>query len=122
MARKYTVEIKAIPPVAFAVPGIRKVEHGDTVRFKNSTRGPIEIRMAASGVLKGLTYSRKKQVDPGEISEPFEIVADSGTHEYSVHYEYEDAKAKKIRRGFAIGASSPKIIVVPPRDGRGSTR
>ena len=76
--------------------------------------GPIEIRMAASGVLKGLTYNRKQVVGPGETSDPFELIATSGTHEYSVHYEYDDKKAHKTRSGFAIGASSPKIIVVPP--------
>jgi hypothetical protein len=118
MARKHTVEIKAIPPVAFAVPGIRKAATGDTLRFKNGTNGPIEIRMAASGVLKGLTYNRKQVVGPGETSDPFELIATSGTHEYSVHYEYDDKKAHKTRSGFAIGASSPKIIVEPPRSAR----
>ena len=115
MSRTYTVKIKPISPVAFAVPGIRKVRHGDSLKFRNNTKGPIKIRMAASRVLNGLTQSKTEEVAAGGISDPFEVVATSGTHEYSVHYEYEDRVAKKTRRGFAIGASSPKIIVVPPR-------
>jgi hypothetical protein len=31
----YTIEIKAIPPVAFAVPGIRKACKGDIIQFDN---------------------------------------------------------------------------------------
>jgi hypothetical protein len=85
--RKYTIDIKADPPVAHVVPGLRDVERLDEVRFRNKTKGPIEIRMAASGVLPNLTYSRKLQLDPGETSNFFEVRADIGVYEYSVHYD-----------------------------------
>jgi len=111
MGRTYTVKIRPISPVAFAVPGIRRARKGDLVRFRNGTNGPIKIRMAASGVLKGLTQRKTTEVLPGETTEPFEVVESSGTHEYSVHYDYDDLPAKKKRRGFAAGASSPKIII-----------
>ena len=113
--KTYTVVIKPFSPVAFAIPGIRKARPDDSVRFSNKTNGPIIIRMAASSVLKGLTLNRTMSVAAGKISEPIKVVAKSGTHEYSVHYEYEDRTAKKTRRGFAIGASSPKIIIVRPK-------
>jgi hypothetical protein len=33
-----------------------------------------------------------------------------------VHYKYKDkTKNNRLRTGFAIGASSPKIIIVPPK-------
>ena len=111
MAKTYIVNIRPISPVAFAVPGIRKARGGDQVKFRNSTNGPIKIRMAASGVLKGLTQKRTVDVPPRKTSEPFDVVDSPGTHEYSVHYNYLDKQKKKRRTGFAIGASSPKVII-----------
>jgi len=116
MARTYTVKIRPISPVVFAVPGIRQVHNGDSLKFHNMTKGPIEVRMAARGVLTGLTNKTTKKILPGEFSPPFKVVGGLGTHEYSVHYEYEEKKygKTKTRTGFAIGASSPKVVVIPP--------
>jgi hypothetical protein len=110
-AKKYTVAITAIPPVAFAVPGIRKVREGDTVIFHNRTGGPVNISVAADKVLKGVKPLKPKLIQNGK-KRAFEVVADSGTHEFSVHYSYWDKRKKRRRTGFAIGASSPKIIIV----------
>ncbi len=116
MSKNYTIDIEEISPVAFAVPGIRKVCTGDTVAFHNATSGTIKIRMAADDVLKGLEEENFVKVLSDRTSEQFEVLKDSGTHEISVHYSYKDKKKKnKLRTGFAIGASSPKIIIVRPR-------
>ena len=47
--------------------------------------------------------------------EKLEVAALEGTHELSVHYSYWDKQKKKRRTGFAIGASSPKMIIVRPK-------
>jgi len=112
--KKYTVTIEAIAPVAFAVPGIRKVATGDSITFHNKTGGPIKISPAANNVLKGAKQLKPELIRTGK-KKTFEISAPVGTYEYSVHYSYRDKKKNnKLRTGFAIGASSPKIIVVPP--------
>jgi len=112
---KYTVAIEAIAPVAFAVPGIRLVTNGDSVVFHNKTGGPVKISIAANNVLEGVKKLTPKLLNNGKKRE-FKVVASEGTHELSLHYSYRDKKKKnKLRTGFAIGASSPKIIVVPPK-------
>ena len=112
----HKIEIQAIPPVAFAVPGIRRVRTGDTINFHNKTGGPVKISMAADNVLKGTkTLKPLKLLKPMLINQgqkkAFEVMATDGTHEFSVHYNYLDKQKKKRRTGFAIGASSPKIII-----------
>ena len=112
--KKYTVTIEAIAPVAFAVPGIRKVQTGDSITFHNKTGGPVRVSVAADKVFKGVKKLQPKLINKGTKKE-FEVEAIDGTHELSVHYSYQDKKKNNKRRtGFAIGASSPKIIVVPP--------
>lgn len=112
--KKYTVTIEAIAPVAFAVPGIRKVATGDSITFHNKTGGPVRISIAGDNVLKGVKKLQPKLINNGKKKE-FEVQATEGTHELSLHYSYRDKKKNnKLRTGFAIGASSPKIIVVPP--------
>ena len=108
--KTYTVAITAIPPVAFAVPGIRRVRTGDTIIFHNKTGGPVKISMAADKVLKGAKPLKPMLINNGK-KRSFEVVAIEGTHEFSVHYSYWDKRKKKRRTGFAIGASSPKIII-----------
>ncbi len=108
--KTYTIAITAIPPVAFAVPGIRRVRTGDTISFHNKTGGPVKISMAADKVLKGAKPLKPMLINKGQ-KRPFEVVATDGTHEFSVHYSYLDKQKKKRRTGFAIGASSPKIII-----------
>jgi len=108
--KTHTIAITAIPPVAFAVPGIRRVRTNDTIIFHNKTGGPIKISMAADGVLKGAKPLKPMLVRNG-LKRAFVVVATDGTHEFSVHYSYQDKRKKKRRTGFAIGASSPKIII-----------
>ena len=113
--KTYTVAIEAIAPVAFAVPGIRKVFTHDSIIFHNKTGGPVRISVAADKVLKGVKKLTPKLVSNGK-KKKFEVEATEGTHEISVHYSYKDKKKKnKLRTGFAIGASSPKIIIVRPK-------
>ena len=111
----YTVTIEAIAPVAFAVPGIRKAATGDSITFENNTGGPIQLSTAAENVLEGIGMLHPETIDIGG-SMTCKVEAPLGTYELSVHYSYPDkTKNNKLRTGFAIGASSPKIIVVPPR-------
>lgn len=112
--KTYTVKITAMPPVAFAVPGIRKVATGDTITFHNTTGGPVKISAAADNVLKGVKPLTPKLIATGK-KRSFEVAAVDGTHELSVHYSYWDKQKKKRRTGFAIGASIPKIIIVRPK-------
>jgi hypothetical protein len=113
--KTYTVAITAIPPVAFAVPGIRKVLTGDSIVFHNKTSGPVKISVAANNVLQGVKRLTPKLISSGK-KRKFKVTAPDGTHEFSVHYSYRDKKKNnRLRTGFAIGASSPKIVVVPPK-------
>jgi len=112
--KNYTVTITAIPPVAFAVPGVRKVANGDTIVFHNRTGGPVKISVAADKVLKGVKALEPKLVNNGK-KRSFLVEAQDGTHELSVHYSYWDKQKKKRRTGFAVGASSPKIIIIKPQ-------
>jgi len=109
----YTIEIKAIPPVAFAVPGIRKACKGDIIEFDNQTGGPITVTLAADKVFKGFGKLSQNRINTGSKRQ-FTVEADSGTHELSIHYRYYDTVKRRWRTGFAIGASSPKIVIVPP--------
>lgn len=111
--KTYTIEIRAIPPVAFAVPGIRKACKGDTIEFDNQTGGPITVALAADNVFEGVERLSPKRINTGR-KRKFKVDADSGTHELSIHYRYFDTTKKKWRTGFAIGASSPKIVIVRP--------
>ncbi len=111
--KTYTIEVKAIPPVAFAVPGIRKACKGDTIEFDNQTGGPITVSMASKDVFQGVDKLTQKRINTGKARK-FKVDADSGTHELSIHYRYFDKGKKKWRTGFAIGASSPKIVIVRP--------
>ena len=113
----HKIEIQAIPPVAFAVPGIRKVKTGDTIIFANQTGGPVRIYAAASDILKrGKTRECVKRPVPQLIKTDQEmectVEGSKGTYEFAMHYRYKDkTKDNKTRTGFAIGASSPKVII-----------
>ncbi len=54
--KKYTVTIEAIAPVAFAVPGIRKVQTGDSITFgpllfiPSSATLPAKIRTLSANL------------------------------------------------------------------------
>jgi len=113
--KTYTIVIEAIAPVAFAVPGVRKVSTGDSIIFHNKTGGPVKVSMAANNVLQGVERLAPKLINNGK-KRKFKVVATEGTHEISVHYSYRDKKKNnRLRTGFAIGASSPKIIIVRQR-------
>lgn len=111
----HKIEIKAFPPVAVVAPGIRDVCKGDKITFVNKTGGPLKIFTAEDDVFTGI-----KRLDPENIytskDKTLTVDASEGTYELAIHYKYDEVKKgkKKTRTGFAIGASSPKIIVVPP--------
>jgi len=114
--KTYTITIQAFPPVAVAAPGIRKVRTGDSIIFHNKTGGPLKIFPAAGNVLDGVGKLTPNLVNKGGTRK-FKVVAVDGTHELSVHYSYWEMRKKKrykLRTGFAIGASSPKVVVIPP--------
>ncbi len=111
----HTIKIEAFPPVAVVAPGIRKASTGDTITFVNKTGGPVKISTADNHVLKGVDGLTPKPIATGKRRK-FTVEATKGTHELSVHYKYKDkTKNNRLRTGFAIGASSPKIIIVPPK-------
>lgn len=98
--------------MAFAVPGIRKVQHGDLIVFDNQSGGQVTVTVAANTVLEGAAKLSHKQINKGK-KRTFKVAAESGTHEFSIHSTSYDEEEAKTRTGFAIGASSPKIIIVP---------
>jgi len=51
---------KAIPPVAFAVPGIRKACKGDIIEFDNQTDVPIAETPAADSIFDGIDKLKTK--------------------------------------------------------------
>ena len=112
----HIITVTSQPPVAVATPPILKVSQDDDVTFLNKTCGTIDIRMAAKGVLKGLGTTPTDLIDPNKSSGPYKVLADKGTHEISIHYQYMERREKgdKERAGFALGGSSPKVVVTPP--------
>jgi hypothetical protein len=111
----HRIDIQAFPPVAVVAPGIRKVAQGDTITFYNKTGGPVRILTAGDNVLKGVGSLSPKLISTGK-NRKFTVEASQGTHELAAHYKYKDKKKdNRVRSGFAVGASSPKIVVVPPK-------
>ena len=108
------IRIEANPPVAIAVPGVLKVEKGDYIEVDNQTGARITVLLADNDVLVGTKKLTPKLVN-NKQKRKFKVKAESGTHELSIHYRYFDTAKKKFRAGFAVGASSPKIVVIPPR-------
>ena len=113
---KHTIEIRAFPPVAVVAPGIRDVRRNDEITFVNQTGGPLRLFTAEDGVLKGIDRLHPQTVFTDK-KRTFKVGATEGTYELAIHYKYDEMKKgrKKTRTGFALGASSPKIIVVPPK-------
>ena len=108
------IKIEANPPVAIAVPGVLKANKGDFIEIENKTGARIIVFTADGGVLEDAERLQQKYVNKNQ-KRKFKVEAVSGTHELSIHYRYYDAAKKKYRAGFAVGASSPKIVVIPPK-------
>jgi len=93
-------------------PGILWAAAGDTVEFHNDTAFQAKLLVAEGGVLDGVQSMQGKTVNRGGVRGFTVLAAPSGVYEYVV--------AVKLRKGshvFAIGASTPKIIIRGSSDG-----
>lgn len=121
-----TITVKKFAPVAVAVPGVLKVKQGDVIEIRNETGESIRVFTAGDEVLsvnKDGQQTKLQRLEQHTISgissDNFTVEKDDGTHELAVHYSYDDPEKKRKRTGFALGASSPKIVVVRPPTGSG---
>jgi plastocyanin len=93
-------------------PGILWAAPGDTVEFHNDTAFQAKVLVAEGGVLDGVQSMQGKTINTG-VSRSFVVLsAPPGVYEYVV--------AVKLRKGgrvFALGASTPKIIIRSSSDG-----
>lgn len=92
--------------IAVVDPGIVLVDFRDTIQFYNQSTGNAIVLIAESGVLDPLQSGQGESIDPRSASGAFTVVATSGIHEYQVLVTLSNGK-----RVFAIGASTPKIII-----------
>lgn len=89
---------------------ILTVSSQDTIEFQNSTTGPAELWFADDDVLDGLPPMPKEIAAGGR--QTFRVIAepsdDCAVYEYVVRVTLDNR-----RRVFAVGASTPKIIIRP---------
>jgi len=90
-------------------PGIRIVDPGDKIKIHNDTTFQVKLLFAEGGLLIGVGSMQGKTINSGEIRE-FTVGS-----VYPDIYEYVvSVKLSGGKRVFAVGASTPKIIVRPP--------
>ena len=114
---KHNVYIGKTKSHAYVDPGIVVVRPGDTVTFKNKTGAEVKLLFGEDDLLVGVKELQVKEIkanDPGKIS----------TREFRVKqntkddiYEYVATVKINNRRIFAVGSSTPKIIVRPSSPG-----
>jgi len=111
MTADHEIEITGIPPDVKAIPPAPTVRVGETVVFKNAMDGDIKILMASDDVLNDLKELHKLHIKEGGTSKVLVAQDNIGEHQYAAHYRYKDPETNKWLGAFAIGASSPKIII-----------
>lgn len=111
MTADHEINITGIPPNVQAIPPAPRISVGETVVFVNRTAGDIKILMASDEVLDDLKELQKLHVKPDEPSKVLVAQDNVGEHQYAAHCRYKDPDTKKWLGVFAIGASSPKIII-----------
>jgi len=87
-------------------PGIVWVDGGDTVEFQNDTAFQVKLLVAEGGVLDGVQSMQGKTINTG-VSRGFMVLD-------ALPEVYEYVVAVKLRKGsrvFALGSSTPKIII-----------
>jgi hypothetical protein len=124
------IKVQSIGEHVVVTPGRHEVLLADPLDFwiENTCGGDIEVWFPHPGVLKGVNSTKKYTVAHGASSQTFSVVnnAAEGEYEYVVKYTIPDPdpkgpdKMKTVKRrlvnarvGFAIGGSSPRIIVKP---------
>ena len=105
--KKINTDIRAVPPDP-------KLPRGHHVVFVNDTPGRLKIFMASSGVLDGLSEIKEFHVKGNGRPKKLEVIGDLGEHEYMVHFKFKKKSTDPWRKGFAIGRSSPRIVVIKP--------
>ncbi len=89
-------------------PGIVLAAAGDTIAFSNGTGYQVKLLFAEGGVLDGVQSMEGKVIN-ADASRTFTVLAaPPEIYEYVV-----SVKLKKGKRVFAVGSSTPKIIVRP---------
>jgi hypothetical protein len=110
---KYDVVIIELLESEYALvdPGARVVAPGDTIEFRNTTAHDALLLIAEDNVLGGVSAGVGVPISPVSVRNPlraFPVVARSGTHEYQMLVRLSNG-----RQVYAIGASTPRIIIRP---------
>jgi plastocyanin len=93
-------------------PGILWVKAGDTVEFHNDTAFQAKLIVAEGGLLDGVQSMQGKTVNRGGLRGFTVLDAPPDVYEYVVA-----VKLRKGNRVFALGSSTPKIIIRGSSDG-----
>jgi plastocyanin len=108
-----TVEIRIVDRGRHARvdPPILQVGAGDQVQFKQDTGSDAIIAFASGGVLVGVGSMEKQKLESNK-PRTFTVSghAGAGVHEYVVCVVLDQ---QNHRHAFAVGASTPKIIIRP---------
>ena len=93
-------------------PGILWVKAGDTVEFHNDTAFQAKLIVAEGGLLDGVQSMQGKTVNRGGLRGFTVLDSPPDVYEYVVA-----VKLRKGNRVFALGSSTPKIIIRGSSDG-----
>lgn len=105
----HIVTIYALPTGTHAVlePGILEAEHGDVIEFRNQTSSVAQLVVAQERILERVPPMVPQDIDGGRaIQRTVDATVEPNTYEYQVVVTLQNGK-----RVFAIGASTPKIII-----------
>jgi hypothetical protein len=92
---------------AILEPGIVDAYPSDSIVFRNQTRNAAQLVVAQAGIFARVPAMDPQTIDAGGDSEfTVDPNAEVGTYQYQVVVTLESGK-----RVFAIGASTPRIII-----------
>lgn len=111
---KHVVKIGELASGTHAVvdPGILWAAAGDTVEFHNGTAFQAKLLVAEGGLFDEVQSMQGKTINRDGLRSFTVLAARPGVYEYVV--------AVKLRKGnhvFALGSSTPKIIIRSSSDG-----
>lgn len=106
------VYILELPSGAYAIadPGGLEVDRGEAIGFENQTANDAALFIAEENVLVEAHPLTGVLLPRGAVT-PFTVASDAepGAHEYQVLVTLRSG-----RRVFAVGSSTPRIIIRPP--------
>ncbi|HOC42532.1 MAG TPA: hypothetical protein PKJ99_05860 [Thermoanaerobaculales bacterium] len=106
------VHILELPSGAYALadPGGLEVDRGEAIGFENQTANDATLFIAEEKVLVEAHPLKGVLLPRGAVT-PFTVAPDAepGAHEYQVLVTLRSGK-----RVFAVGSSTPRIIIRPP--------